>query len=105
MSAKVGTTESKDADKTVSFVGDVATAQVDTVTLVGTDISKVADGKNTFTYTVTVKDSNSNLVAGATVSPKADKTGATATVNGVTDATGQATITLTSTTTAVAILP
>ncbi|WP_227743282.1 beta strand repeat-containing protein [Hafnia alvei] len=102
VSTQVGTTTSVNADKTVSFIADAATAQVDTVTLVGTDVSKVADGKNTFTYTVTVKDSNGNLVSGVTVTPKADKTGATATVNGVTDATGQATITLTSTTLAVA---
>ncbi|WP_193764422.1 Ig-like domain-containing protein, partial [Hafnia alvei] len=60
------------------------------------------DGKNTFTYTVTVKDVNGNLVSGATVTPKADKTGATATSNGVTDASGQSIITLTSSTTAVA---
>ncbi|TBL95049.1 hypothetical protein EYY95_00050, partial [Hafnia alvei] len=60
------------------------------------------DGKNTFTYTVTVKDVNGNLVSGATVTPKSDKTGATATANNVTDANGQTTITLTSSTTAVA---
>ncbi|WNN54733.1 hypothetical protein RIN66_21700 (plasmid) [Hafnia alvei] len=69
----MGTTTSVNADKTVSFIADAATAQVDTVTLVGSDVSKVADA---FTYTVTVKDSNGNLVSGATVKPKADKTGA-----------------------------
>ncbi|WP_282813783.1 beta strand repeat-containing protein, partial [Hafnia alvei] len=102
VSAQVGTTTSQSADKTVSFIADATTAQVTAVTLVGSDIKKVADGKNTFTYTVTVKDSNGNPVSGATVSPKADKAGATATINGVTDASGQTTITLTSSTTAVA---
>ncbi|MGK0707125.1 Ig-like domain-containing protein, partial [Yokenella regensburgei] len=86
------------ADKTLSFIADAASAQVDTVKLVGNDVSKVADGKNTFTYTVMVKDGNGNRVSGATVTPKADKPGVSATAAGVTDAGGQTTVTLTSTT-------
>ncbi|WP_282808368.1 Ig-like domain-containing protein, partial [Hafnia alvei] len=101
VSARVGTTASKSADKTVSFIADAATAQVSTVTLVGSDVSKVADGKNTFTYTVTVKDSNGNPVSGATVTPKADKSGVTVKAAGATDANGQTTITLTSSLTVV----
>ncbi|WP_282808930.1 Ig-like domain-containing protein, partial [Hafnia alvei] len=102
VSAQVGTTASKNADKTVSFIADAATAQVSTVTLVDSDVSKVADGKNAFTYTVTVKDSNGNPISGATVTPKADKSGVTAEVAGPTDAKGQTTVTLTSSTLSVA---
>ena len=78
-----------------NIVADAATAQVDTVILEDSDVSKVADSKNTFTYTVTVKDSNGNLVSGVTVAPKVDKAGATATVSGVTGVTGETKITLT----------
>ncbi|MGK0603594.1 Ig-like domain-containing protein, partial [Yokenella regensburgei] len=85
-----------------AITADASTAKVDTVTLVGTDISKVADGKSAFDYIVTVKDGNGNRVSGATVTPKADKAGVTATAAGVTDAGGQTTVTLTSSTTAVA---
>ncbi|KAF1366353.1 Ig-like domain-containing protein, partial [Yokenella regensburgei] len=85
-----------------AITADASTAKVDTVTLVGTDISKVADGKSAFDYTVTVVDANGNPVSGATVTPKADKAGVTATAAGVTDAGGQTTVTLTSSTTAVA---
>ncbi|MGK0739928.1 Ig-like domain-containing protein, partial [Yokenella regensburgei] len=87
---------------TAHFIADASTAKVDTVTLVGTDISKVADGKSAFTYTVMVKDGNGNPVSGATVTPKADKAGVTAKVSGATDGSGQTTVTLTSSTTAVA---
>ncbi|MGK0740183.1 Ig-like domain-containing protein, partial [Yokenella regensburgei] len=102
VSARAGDTAAVNADKAVSFIADASTAKVDTVTLVGTDISKVADGKSAFTYTVMVKDGNGNPVSGATVTPKADKPGVTATAAGVTDAGGQTTVTLTSSTTAVA---
>ncbi|WP_202632269.1 Ig-like domain-containing protein, partial [Yokenella regensburgei] len=98
VSARAGSTASVNADKTVSFIADAASAQVDTVTLVGTDISKVADGKSAFTYTVMVKDGNGNRVSGVKVTPKADKAGVTATAAGVTDAGGQTTVTLTSST-------
>ncbi|MGK0603599.1 Ig-like domain-containing protein, partial [Yokenella regensburgei] len=88
VSARAGDTAAVNADKAVSFIADASTAKVDTVTLVGTDISKVADGKSAFTYTVMVKDGNGNPVSGATVTPKADKPGVTATAAGVTDAGG-----------------
>ncbi|KNC24440.1 hypothetical protein FF38_10679 [Lucilia cuprina] len=102
VSAKVGTTATVNANKTVSFVADSSTAKVSTVTLVGTDVSKVANGTNAFTYTVTVVDTHGNPVAGATVTPASDKTNVNVTVNGTTNASGEATITLTSTTKAVA---
>ncbi|EKT61801.1 Ig-like domain-containing protein, partial [Providencia alcalifaciens] len=91
-----------DADKTVSFTADSSTAKVSTVTLVGTDVSQVANGINAFTYTVTVVDTHGNPVAGATVTPASDKTNVNVTVNGTTNGSGEATITLTSTTKAVA---
>ncbi|WP_049615246.1 inverse autotransporter beta domain-containing protein, partial [Yersinia pekkanenii] len=86
----------------VTFVGDSASAQVSTVTLTDSVVRKAANGTNTFTYTVRVKDSNGNLVLGTEVTADANKPGVTVTVSGPTDTEGQATITLTSTTTAVA---
>ncbi|MGA4368241.1 Ig-like domain-containing protein, partial [Pantoea ananatis] len=102
VSAAVGSTAAVRADRTVSFVADAATAKVSAVVLNGTAVSKVADGKNTFTYTVTVTDGNGNPVAGATVTPEADKAGVTVKAGGATGADGQATVTLTSSTLAVA---
>ncbi|PVZ81041.1 hypothetical protein C9426_32090, partial [Serratia sp. S1B] len=102
VSARVGSTDPVDADKTVSFIADSASAKVVSVVLAGGDVSKVADGVNTFTYTVTVKDSGNNPVPGVTVEPASDKTGPTVSVRGQTNGDGEATITLTSSTTAVA---
>ncbi|HHR6503385.1 TPA: Ig-like domain-containing protein, partial [Providencia alcalifaciens] len=73
VSAKVGTTAVVNANKTVSFTADSSTAKVSSVTLVGTEVSQVANGTNAFTYTVTVVDNNGNPVAGATVTPASDK--------------------------------
>ncbi|WP_440867932.1 Ig-like domain-containing protein [Symbiopectobacterium purcellii] len=84
-----------------TFVADSSTAQVSAVVLNGTAVSKVADGTSSFTYAVTVKDSNGNPVPGATVTPSADKQDVTVAASGATDASGQATVTLTSTTKAV----
>ncbi|PVZ79426.1 hypothetical protein C9426_33695, partial [Serratia sp. S1B] len=102
VSAQVGITPSVDADKTVSFIADSASAKVASVALVGGDVSKVADGINTFTYTVTVKDSGNNPVPGVTVEPASDKGHVAVGVSGQTNSAGEATITLTSSTTAVA---
>ncbi|MBS0850166.1 Ig-like domain-containing protein, partial [Citrobacter sp. JGM124] len=100
--ARVGDTASVNADRQVSFIANIATAHVVSVELQGTDVSKIADGTSSFTYTVTVKDSNDNLVPGVTVTATADKSGLPAIPNGVTNASGEATITLTSTNIAVA---
>ncbi|WP_324030784.1 Ig-like domain-containing protein [Pantoea sp. JZ2] len=102
VSAKVGSTAAVSADRAVSFVADAATAKVSAVVLNGTAVSKVADGESAFTYTVTVKDGNGNPVTGVTVKPAADKAGVTVKAAGATDAAGQATVTLTSSTLAVA---
>ncbi|WP_275234777.1 Ig-like domain-containing protein, partial [Pantoea ananatis] len=102
VSAKLGSTAAVSADRAVSFVADAATAKVSAVVLNGTAVSKVADGESAFTYTVTVKDGNGNPVTGVTVKPAADKAGVTVKAAGATDAAGQATVTLTSSTLAVA---
>ncbi|MGF7411320.1 Ig-like domain-containing protein, partial [Providencia alcalifaciens] len=81
VSAQVGATTKIKADKVVSFTADSSTAKVSTVTLVGTDVSQVANGTNAFTYTVTVVDTHGNPVAGATVTPASDKTNVNVTVN------------------------
>ncbi|WP_275273059.1 Ig-like domain-containing protein, partial [Pantoea ananatis] len=85
-----------------SFVADAATAKVSAVVLNGTAVSKVANGESSFTYTVTVTDGNGNPVSGATVTPAADRAGVTVKAGGVTGPAGQATVTLTSSTLAVA---
>ncbi|EKT61913.1 Ig-like domain-containing protein, partial [Providencia alcalifaciens] len=102
VSAKVAATASVNANKTVNFVADSSTAKVSTVTLNGDTQSKVANGTNAFTYTVQVVDGNGNPVVGATVTPASDETNVKISVGGTTNASGQATITLTSTTKAVA---
>ncbi|MBS0849353.1 Ig-like domain-containing protein, partial [Citrobacter sp. JGM124] len=100
--ARVGDTARVNADKKVSFIADSASAKVTSVKLQGSDVSKIADGISSFTYTVTVKDSNDNPVPGATVTATANKSGLPEIPNGVTNASGEATITLTSTNVAVA---
>ncbi|CAK9885803.1 MAG: hypothetical protein XXXJIFNMEKO3_02220 [Candidatus Erwinia impunctatus] len=100
--ARVGTSTQVEADREVSFIADAATATVTSVVLNGSETSKVADGVNRFTYTVTVKDSNGNLLPGATIVAAADKSAVSVSVSGVTNSEGVATITLISTTTAVA---
>ncbi|MCB6790162.1 Ig-like domain-containing protein, partial [Citrobacter sp. 210820-DFI.7.7] len=61
-----------------------------------------ADGSSSFRYAVTVTDANGNPVADQTVTAQADKPDhVTVAADGVTNAAGQTTVTLTSTTTAV----
>ncbi|MBS0849354.1 inverse autotransporter beta domain-containing protein, partial [Citrobacter sp. JGM124] len=88
--------------KKMTFVANIATAHVESVVLQGSDVSKIANDTNKFTYTVMVKDSNGNPVPGATVTPTADKSEVNATSSGITNASGETTITLTSTNVAVA---
>ncbi|MEX9897272.1 invasin domain 3-containing protein, partial [Providencia rettgeri] len=105
VNAKVGTTAAVDADKTVSFTYDISTAKVSTVTLNDDTQSKVANGTDTFTYTAQVVDGNGNPVteAGVTVNWSQDKgEDVTLPATSTTNDSGEATITLTSTTKLVA---
>ena len=87
---------------TAHFVADGATAQVKSVLLQGDEVSRVADGSSSFRYAVTVTDANGNPVADQTVTAQADKPDhVTVAADGATNAAGQTTVTLTSTTTAV----
>ncbi len=85
---------------TVEFVGDPTTISATLSTAVASPTSGViANGLNTSTITVTVLDGNSNPVAGQTVQIASDGTGNTLTQpGGTTDAAGQATATIASTT-------
>ncbi|WP_049615386.1 Ig-like domain-containing protein, partial [Yersinia pekkanenii] len=100
VTATLSSSASQSVDTT--FVADETTAQVNTVTLTDTVVSKVANGTNTFTYTVLVKDANGNPVFGVEVTSVADKPDVTVAISSATDENGQAIITLTSTTKAIA---
>ncbi|WP_049246497.1 Ig-like domain-containing protein, partial [Morganella morganii] len=105
VSAQYESTPVVAADKTVSFIYDLASAHVSTVALGGTVTEKVADGVSYFTYTAQLVDVNNNPIRKADLDVKwtQDK-GTDVTLSDVTsktDATGKATITLTSTTKAV----
>ncbi|MEX9897274.1 Ig-like domain-containing protein, partial [Providencia rettgeri] len=94
---------SKAADKVTNFTADIQSAAVASVTLVDTVTSKVADGKNTFTFKALVKDSGGNPVPNVNVNWQS--TPLTSSVifasSSQTDDDGIATITVTSTTTAI----
>ncbi|MEY0290697.1 Ig-like domain-containing protein [Providencia rettgeri] len=107
VSARVGSTPVVNADKTVSFIADSEQAQVVGVTLVdpvsgGSGNTKVANGKNTFTFKAEVKDSltNGNPVADALVNWSIEPANAAVVFPSMTktDAQGFAELTLTSTT-------
>ncbi|AST67379.1 hypothetical protein BFG07_00890 [Kosakonia cowanii] len=85
------------ADRKVSFTADSSTAQVSTVALNGSEVSKLANGTDSFTYTVTVVDGNKNPVPGITVTPSADSKDVQVSTAAVTDASGHTTFTMTST--------
>ncbi|QMA43013.1 inverse autotransporter beta domain-containing protein [Citrobacter freundii] len=86
----------------VTLTADAGTAQVKSVLLQGDEVSRVADGSSNFRYAVTVTDANGNPVADQTVTAQADKPDhVTVAADGATNAAGQTTVTLTSTTTAV----
>ncbi|MEM8141292.1 Ig-like domain-containing protein, partial [Morganella morganii] len=93
------------ANKTVSFIYNMASAKVGTVKLTGDVVQKIADGANNYTFTAQLVDNNGNPIRQADLVVKwtQDK-GTDVTLSDVTsktDATGKATITLTSTTKAV----
>ncbi|MEG0609919.1 MAG: Ig-like domain-containing protein [Morganella sp. (in: enterobacteria)] len=105
VSAKYKETAEVPADKTVSFIYNINTVKVNTVTLNGNQTQKIADGTNNFTYTAQLTDANNNPIrqAGLDVKWTQDK-GTDVTLSAVsskTNADGKAVITLTSTTTAV----
>ncbi|AST67380.1 hypothetical protein BFG07_00895 [Kosakonia cowanii] len=79
------------------FTADSSTAQVSTVALNGSEVSKLANGTDSFTYTVTVVDGNKNPVPGITVTPSADSKDVQVSTAAVTDASGHTTFTMTST--------
>ena len=84
-----------------TFVADITTAAVNTVTLNDSTTNKIANGTDSFTYTAIVKDAHGNLVSNATVNWSEDQGNAVTlqAASSVTDANGKATMVLTSTTT------
>ncbi|WP_172411135.1 MULTISPECIES: inverse autotransporter beta domain-containing protein, partial [Enterobacter] len=84
--------------KDTTFVSDMATSHVSKVVLLGGKDRLPANGRSSFIYSVAVTDKFGNPVAGVNVTPASDKAGVTLTTAGLTDAAGQTTVTLTSTT-------
>ncbi|MDU7479762.1 MAG: Ig-like domain-containing protein [Hafnia alvei] len=84
-----------------TFVADITTAALSTVTLNDSTTDKIANGSDSFTYTAIVKDAHGNLVSNATVNWSEDQGNAVTlqAASSVTDANGKATMVLTSTTT------
>ncbi|MBT0423006.1 Ig-like domain-containing protein, partial [Morganella morganii subsp. morganii] len=98
VSAQYEDTAKVAADKTVSFIYELSSAKVGTVTLDDAVIEKVADGVNTFTYTAQLVDGNGNPVrqAGLDVKWTQDKGNdvVLSSATSQTNADGKATITL-----------
>lgn len=80
----------------LNFIADKSTAKVSAVILDGSEVTQVADGKNAFTYSVTVTDAKGNPVNGVAIEASKDKEGVSIATSGVTEGEGQAHITLTS---------
>jgi len=96
VSARAGTTEAKNSDA-ISFVADSASMNITTLTLDKTQA--LANGSDAVTYTATVTDANGNKVQGAPVNWSSDKATAQLSASLVsTDAQGQATIRVITTT-------
>ncbi|WNI84131.1 Ig-like domain-containing protein [Citrobacter portucalensis] len=81
--------------KPSSFIADVTTATVSTLTI--DKDGSLADGKTANSATATVVDANGNPVAGQTVTWSADKGTVKFAAGGVTDTAGKATVTFTDT--------
>ncbi|MEN3752117.1 Ig-like domain-containing protein [Mangrovibacter sp. SLW1] len=94
MTAKVNSNTT--AAKTTSFVADDTTAEIVDGALEITADNAVADNTATNAVKATVTDSNGNPVPGQTVDFSSTVTGVNFTVSGVTDASGVATASLTS---------
>ncbi|OAT58235.1 Ig-like domain-containing protein [Obesumbacterium proteus ATCC 12841] len=81
-----------------TFIADATTANVSTVTLNDAVIEKIANTTDNFTFTALVKDVHGNVVPNTVVTWSQDKGAAvTLPATSTTDATGKATIILTST--------
>ncbi|MHC5306970.1 Ig-like domain-containing protein, partial [Bartonella sp. LJL80] len=92
-------TASDDATK-VSFVGDVSTAKIKSVTLVGAEKRAIANGRDSFEYTATIEDANGNPLTDSNVVINwrtSDVNAKLSTTQSETDSTGTALITLTAT--------
>ncbi|MEM7979336.1 hypothetical protein Q4R26_19025, partial [Morganella morganii] len=70
VSAQYESTAKVAANKTVSFIYNLTSAHVSTVTLKDGVIEKIADGVNTFTYTAQLVDGNGNPVRQANLDVK-----------------------------------
>lgn len=79
-------------EASVSFIGDAATATIDSFT--ASTSEAVADGKSFATLTGIVKDANGNLVEGAAVTFKAPATGTLSQSSAVSDSEGKVVITI-----------
>lgn len=101
VSAQYASSAKITSEQTVSFVADKANAAVSELKLDGNVKAKVANGKNTFTYTAKVLDTNKNPVAGVTLSSKANKGNVTVESTTPTNNLGETTVTLRSSTVAV----
>lgn len=96
ISAQYASSTKKTSEQTVSFVADKANAAVSELKLDGNVKAKVANGKNTFTYTAKVLDANQNPVAGMIVSSKANKEDVTVESTTPTNNLGETMVTLSS---------
>ncbi|HAT3811113.1 TPA: hypothetical protein I8608_004035, partial [Morganella morganii] len=105
VSAQYAETAVVQANQTVSFIFNISMATVGTVVLNDAVMEKVADGSSNFTYTAQLVDSNGNNIRRANLDVRwSQNKGAAVKLSSVvskTDADGKATVTLTSTTTAV----
>jgi adhesin/invasin len=81
-------------EASVSFIGDAATAAIDSFTASTSEV--VADGKSFATLTGIVKDANGNLVEEAAVTFKAPATGTLSQSSAVSDSEGKVVITIAS---------
>ncbi|MBY4839043.1 Ig-like domain-containing protein [Pantoea sp. DY-5] len=93
--AQLGTQAALDAPK-VNFTADVSSAGIDSRDFIADKTHAVADGSDTVTYTLTVKDKNGNLLAGQSVNWQATL-GTLSGVTSITGADGKAQVKLTST--------
>ncbi len=95
LTAKAGSSDTGQS-KTSTFVADVDTAKIDSLTI--TKDGSPADGSTANTATVVVSDINGNPLSGMAVTWSADKSTVTMTPAGNTDSTGKASVSFVDTT-------